>query len=81
MISTDRFPMSDQDIQKLESQFPSLSGAAFAEARQEALAAGLSVVESENGIIYETFPDGHREVVKTIASPTRVAAGSIFVIR
>lgn len=39
--------MSDQDIQKLESEFPPLSGAAFAAARKQALDAGLSVVESD----------------------------------
>lgn len=73
--------MSDQDIQRLESQFPPLSGVAFIAARKEALAAGLSVVESEEGVLYETFPDGSRKVVKQIEPPMPVAEGSIFTIR
>ena len=73
--------MSDQDIQKLESQFPPKAGSIFAAARKQALDAGLSVVESDNGIIYETFPDGHRKLVKKIDPPTTVVAGSICHIR
>jgi hypothetical protein len=73
--------MSDQDIQKLESEFPPLSGSAFAAARKQALDAGLSVVESDNGVIYETFPDGSRKLVKKIDPPTPVVTGSIFTIR
>ncbi len=40
--------MSDEEkeIQALEDQFPLVSGQAFAAAREEALAAGLSVVSS-----------------------------------
>ena len=73
--------MSDQDIQKLENQFPALSGSAFAAARKQALDAGLSVLESKDGVIYEAFPDGRREVVKAIEPPTRVVTGSIYTIR
>ena len=39
--------MSEQDIQQLESQFPALSGRAFAAARQSVLAAGQSVLQTE----------------------------------
>ena len=60
MVFTERFAMSDQDIQELENQFPAVSGAAFAAARQQALDAGLSVMESRDGVIYEVFPDGRR---------------------
>lgn len=67
--------MSDQDIQKLENQFPALSGQAFAAARQKALDAGLSVMESRDGVIYEVFPDGRRNVVKQIEPPTFMEAG------
>jgi hypothetical protein len=73
--------MSEHDIQNLESQFPPLSGSAFSAARKQALDAGLSVLESEDGAIYETFPDGSRKLVKKIEPPTPVVIGSIFTIR
>ena len=73
--------MSDQDIQELENQFPAVSGAAFAAARQQALDAGLSVMESRDGVIYEVFPDGRREVVKHIEPPTYVERGRKIKIR
>jgi len=43
--------MSDQDIQQLESQFPALSGRAFAAARQSVLAAGQSVLQTEGAYL------------------------------
>ena len=73
--------MSDQDIQTLESQFPAVSGSAFAAARQQVLKSGQSVLQSENGIIYRVFPDGRRVAVKTIEPPVRFVTGSIFTIR
>jgi hypothetical protein len=73
--------MSDHDIQKLEKQFPAVSGAAFAAAREKVLESGQSVLQSENGIIYEVFPDGHRREVKKIESPTQLVAGSIFILK
>jgi hypothetical protein len=73
--------MSDQDIQKLESQFPTVSGSAFAEAREQVLASGQSVLQSEDGIIYEVFPDGRRVKVKKIEPPVQMASGSVFKIR
>ncbi len=73
--------MSDQDIQQLESQFPAVSGSAFAAARERVLASGQSVLQSENGFIYEVFPDGRRVAVKQIEPPTQVVSGSIYTIR
>ena len=73
--------MSDHDIQILESQFPAASGSAFANARQRVLASGQSILESKDGIIYEVFPDGRREVVKQVEPPVPVAKGSVFTIR
>ena len=73
--------MSDQDIQQLESRFPAISGQAFAAARQQALRAGLSVVESRDGVIYEVFPDGRRVEVKRIEAPTYVEPGRKIQIR
>jgi hypothetical protein len=73
--------MSDQDIQLLESEFPAKSGMAFAAAREQALASGQSVLQSQDGVIYEVFPDGHQVVVKRIEPPTKVAPGKVFTIR
>ena len=73
--------MSDQDIQKLESQFPAISGSAFAAARDRALASGQSVLQSQDGVIYEVFPDGRKVPVKKIEPPTQFVSGKIFTIR
>jgi hypothetical protein len=73
--------MSDKDIQQLESQFPAVSGSAFAAARQKVLESGQSVLQSENGIIYEVFPDGCRKEVKKIEPPTQFVAGSVFTLK
>jgi hypothetical protein len=68
--------MSDSDIQKLESQFPAVSGPAFAAARERVLASGQSVLESADGVIYEVFPDGRRMPVKHIEPPTAACSQS-----
>ncbi|MGA9040194.1 MAG: hypothetical protein WB421_06640 [Terriglobales bacterium] len=73
--------MSDQEIQQIESQFPAISGSAFAAAREQVLASGQSVLESQDGVIYEVFPDGRKVAVKQIEPPTAVVSGSIFTIR
>jgi hypothetical protein len=73
--------MSDQDIQQIESQFPAVSGLAFAAARERVLACGESVLQSQDGIIYEVFPDGRRVEVKRIEPPTQFVSGKIFTIR
>lgn len=73
--------MSDPDIQLLESQFPAVSGQAFATARQQVLASGQSVLQSEGGFVVRVYPDGRKEVVKPIEPPTRVKSGTIYTIR
>lgn len=73
--------MSDQDFQLLESQFPAVSGQAFASARQEVLASGQSVLQTEGAYIFRVFPDGHQEVVKQIEPPTEGIPGTIFRIQ
>ena len=73
--------MSDYDIQNLESQFPAVSAQAFATARQQVLASGQSVLQSEGAFVIRVFPDGRQEVVKQIEPPTRVKPGTIYTIR
>lgn len=73
--------MSDQEIQLLESQFPSVSGSAFAAARKQVLASGHSVLESSDGFLYEVFPNGERKRVKAVERPTPITPGSKVKIR
>ena len=73
--------MSDDEIQKLESQFPAVSGVAFAEARKRVLASGQSVMQSQDGVLYEVFPDGRQIAVKNIERPIAVEPGTVFHLR
>lgn len=75
--------MSDEatDLDVLESQLPPMSREATKMAYRQALAAGQSVMEAEDGVIYETFPDGTRRIVKNIARPVPLKNGRKFTIR
>jgi len=75
--------MADQEnnIERLENQFPPLSGVAFDTARKQTLDYGLSVLQSEGGVIYEVSPDGVRKFVKQIDPPTTIAPGLKINIR
>jgi hypothetical protein len=70
----------EKHLEDLENAFPAVSGSAFASAREQTLAAGHSVLESEQGTIYEVFPDGRRIAVKKIAPPVRVVPNSVIAI-
>ena len=72
---------NESNIEILESQFPLLSGLAFHTARKQTLESGLSVLQSEDGIIYEIFPNGSRRRVKEIEPPTSVVSGFKITIR
>lgn len=71
----------EEEIDELERRIPELAGAAFAQAQRRTLAAGYSVLMSDNGIIYEVFPGGTRRPVKRIAPPTPVERGHKIKIR
>ena len=58
----------ERHMEQLERDFPAASGMAFAKAYDQAIQAGLSVLVSKNGSIYEVFPDGRRELVKKSCS-------------
>ena len=75
--------MSDQerDLQRMENLFPQVSGLAFATAREQVLASGQSVLQSEGAAIYRVFPDGRKEFVKKIEPPTPAVPGSKFALR
>jgi len=69
-------PNDDLDIDAMEREFPLLASHAFATARKNTLAAGLSVLESDNGALYEVFPDGRRRFVKALEPPIPVVVGT-----
>lgn len=75
--------MSDQErkIQTLESQFPAVSGSAFAAARAKVLASGQSVLQAEDGFLYEVFPDGRKVCLKPLEPPTKVTPGTKLTIQ
>jgi hypothetical protein len=83
MMTRSETTMSDPEkiITELEKGFPALSGVAFTKARNETLASGQSVLLSENGVIYEVFPDGSRIERKRIEPPTFIPTGTKAVIR
>ena len=74
-------PDQESEIQRLESQFPPVSGSAFAAAREQVLASGQSVLQTENGFLYEVFPDGRKVLVKQIEPTTAVTPGTKITIR
>ena len=53
--------LNEAQTEELEGQFPEMAGIAFAEAYQRTLAAGLNVLVSDAGFIFEVFPDGRRK--------------------
>ena len=71
----------ENNIEILENAFPPMSGVAFDTARKQTLESGLSVLQSEGGVIYEVFPDGSRRLVKEIEPPTQVVPGRKITIR
>jgi uncharacterized coiled-coil protein SlyX len=68
-------------IEQLELSFLAASGSAFSNAYQQAVLAGLSVVVSEDGKIFEIFPDGQRKLLKKIAPPTPSQPGQRYTIQ
>ncbi len=73
-------PMNEQQIEQLESNFPAASGVAFSTAFQQAVDAGLCVLVSENDAIFEIFPDGQRQFVKSITPPIPAEPGQKIAI-
>ncbi len=73
--------MSEETVIQLEARVPALSGAAFDGARDRVLASGQSVLQSEEGVLYELFPDGRKVSLRNIEPPHRVMSGQRFTIR
>jgi hypothetical protein len=66
------------ELDAVEIQLPPASGVAFAQARIDVLAAGLSVLQSRDNTIEEIFPDGSRRFVKFVDPPISVEIGRKF---
>ena len=66
---------TEQAMRFLEEHIPELAESAVTQAYWQALATGCSVLESDNGAIYEVFPDGTRKLIKTITPPSPVVLG------
>jgi len=75
--------MSDQEkmIRELESQIPLASGNAFAQAFQQALLSGQTLVQTIGHAVYEIHPDGERKFIKNIDQPLHVPPGTKVKIR
>ncbi|HAM73265.1 MAG TPA: hypothetical protein DCM86_16640 [Verrucomicrobiales bacterium] len=74
-------PDQEEEIERLERQFPALSGEAFAAARERVLASGQSVLQVEGSSLYEVFPDGRKVFLKHVEAPTTVIPGTKLTIR
>jgi hypothetical protein len=68
-------PLDEETVSFLEEQIPELAVLALRQAYWQALTSGNSVLEHEDGVIYETFPNGTRKVVKVTGPPLRVVRG------
>lgn len=68
--------LSEEEIGERERRIPELAAVAFAKAYRRTLAAGQSLLVSDNGFIWEVFPDGTRKMIKQIEPPMPVVKGS-----
>ena len=67
---------TEQALDYLEQQIPSLSAAAVEVAYVQALASGQTVLVSGDGGILQALPDGTRKLVKELAKPLSVPVGT-----
>lgn len=67
--------LSEEEISYLEEHIPDLASAASWQAYWAALAAGCSVLISENGNLIEVFPNGNHKFIKRLSPPIRVTPG------
>ena len=65
----------EKTLRHVEESVPELVQSAVTRAYWRTLASGHSVLESEDGTLYEVAPDGSRRFVKEIAPSTPVTPG------
>ncbi len=72
---------SDATLDFLEEQIPTLAQSAVTVAYWEALSAGLSVLQVEDGHLVEAFPDGSRRIIKKVERGVKIPKGTEFSLR
>lgn len=66
---------SERQVRLQEEQIPQQAHIALTRARQQALAAGLSVLTVQHNQLVELAPDGSSHVRKQLANPIPVTRG------
>lgn len=67
--------MTEEAMFFLEEHIPELANAAIKQAYWQALAAGSTVLEVDNGKLVEVSPDGSRKFIKEMPPRTAVRLG------
>ena len=63
---------TEKELDFLEEHIPSLAQNAIQKAYMDTLSSGNSVIESIDGKIVETFPDGTKKTIKFIAADIKI---------
>ena len=72
--------LNEEEISYLEKHIPELAEVAFKQAYWAALAAGSSVLISQNGDLVQVFPDGKQKFIKHLPPRISVIQGQKFEI-
>lgn len=72
---------NEKAIEYLEAHIPELAEAAVKQAYWQTLAAGNSVLISDNGVLTEVFPDGTRKIIETNKPFVKVKKGQIIKLK
>jgi hypothetical protein len=72
---------NEKAIAYLEEHIPELAEAAVKQAYWQTLAAGNSVMISDNGVIKEVFPDGTSNIIKENKPFIKVQKGQIIKLK
>ena len=73
--------LTEESMRFLEEQIPELAEAAVRLAYWNALNAGYSVVEYEDGALVEVFPDGTRKMIKRLPAQFEATPGQRYVLQ
>lgn len=68
--------LSEQAMQRLESNIPELAGQAVKRAYFEALTTSGRVIEAVNGQLVETTVEGQQRVIRNLTQPVSIAIGA-----
>lgn len=74
-------PLDEEAMHFLEEQIAAMADSAAKQAYLRTLAAGHSVLESENNALVEVHPDGTRRIIKKITPAIPVVKGQRLEIR